>query len=350
VVQETLAMRNYFLKTIVIAAIYSISTPYAANILDIVTYGDVNWHSNIVIKRIDLEQKAVIQSTQLSFGGEIITKNPIRFSVNNSLRLIISTDGVPGKNCEARYPISYYAFIDDSLNVIYVDSIPHVGIYDIIVSRNDSLILLVSEPVNDIAVATHYAKYSLLNNLVLNQESAIPASFNPDNIPIIGTHNNLRSIGNNRGNLFWDLDDNFKIHLFNINQLNRSIRGDLIIGDIIAYSQLLALSLDTSSIYAFSLSYDIPHGGGLVSTRNTRPSYLKKYSVLNFQRIDSIAIPNLVADSDYTSNEHGLCHQKGPYLYYYFFKSDDYRYFSPAMLFIFDTRTNEARWLRVGWR
>jgi len=37
-------------------------------------------------------------------------------------------------------------------------------------------------------------------------------------------------------------------------------------------------------------------------------------------------------------------------IYYYYFWQDGYEGFDPAYLLIFDTRTNEASWLRVGWR
>jgi hypothetical protein len=59
-------------------------------------------------------------------------------------------------------------------------------------------------------------------------------------------------------------------------------------------------------------------------------------------------MPNI--EGGYIINEIGECDNIGPYMVYYYFAQEDYRYFSPAMLFIFDTRTNEATWLRVGWR
>jgi len=66
--------------------------------------------------------------------------------------------------------------------------------------------------------------------------------------------------------------------------------------------------------------------------------------------MESLAIQYPNSDSGYIGSGYGPCERIGPYFIYYFFDGEDYRYFSPAMLFIFDTRTNQATWLRVGWR
>jgi hypothetical protein len=55
-------------------------------------------------------------------------------------------------------------------------------------------------------------------------------------------------------------------------------------------------------------------------------------------------------NGNYPGQENGLADVVGDYIVYYFFIPDDRNRFDPAMLFIFDTRTNEATWLRVGWR
>ena len=55
-------------------------------------------------------------------------------------------------------------------------------------------------------------------------------------------------------------------------------------------------------------------------------------------------------EGNYPGRENGLADIVGDYIIYYFFEDDWMGIYAPAMLFIFDTRTNEASWLRVGWR
>jgi hypothetical protein len=65
--------------------------------------------------------------------------------------------------------------------------------------------------------------------------------------------------------------------------------------------------------------------------------------------MDSIPIPDY-PEGDFISGSYGPAELVGPYIVYYFGESNDLGQLYPAMLFIFDTRTNEATWLRVGWR
>lgn len=343
-------MKNCLLKSIIIILLFQSSLISAANVIDIVTYNDYGEHTYITVKQIDLNLKSVIKKIQLPITGEIITKYPLKFDVNNPHRLIISTDGEPCKNCDGINTRSYYAIIDDSLNIIHIDSIPKTGIYDVIFAQNDTLVLLVNEPKDDTSLIIHDVKYYISDSSILQRVGKISPTFNPKATPVVGSYIDLRTVGNNKNNILWDLGDHNDLHLIKIDISNDSILTDKTIGDFLAYSQLLALSEDTNFIYVFSLSYDIPRGGGLLESRNNKPSYVKMYDISNFRQVDSIMIPNIAEDSNYTSNELGLCDKIGQFRVYYFFKSDDGRYFSPAMLFIFDTRTNEARWLRVGWR
>jgi hypothetical protein len=78
-------------------------------------------------------------------------------------------------------------------------------------------------------------------------------------------------------------------------------------------------------------------------------SHLLIYNAFDFSLLDSISIPDY-PPGDYIGGEFGSADVVGPYIVYYYFEGEGIDRFAPAMLLIFDTRTNEATWLRVGWR
>jgi hypothetical protein len=55
-------------------------------------------------------------------------------------------------------------------------------------------------------------------------------------------------------------------------------------------------------------------------------------------------------EGEYPGEDSNPADVVGDYIVYYFFRGAGRDRFDPAMLLIFDTRTNEASWLRVGWR
>jgi len=322
----------------------------AAPIKDIVTYGSNDWPSNVVIKRIDLESGTIALTNELSFPGEIITKTPIELNNRRGMKLVICSDGEPGKNCVVSHPKTYYALLDESLNIVRSDSISNLAIYDVIMDRNDSLVFLYSGIVEDTGLTITKGLFRVNAARSLTKIADIPPNFQPNNNQRIAHYEYPKPVGDTDGRLFWAAGEYGKLHLLRTQSQRYAVEQDLLAGDFIAYSQIFGVDDSSQLIYVFSLSYDMPRGGGPVSNRNDASSFSKRYFASNLEMVDSIPIPNIAADSDYTRNEIGPMEKIGKYFVYYFFKSDDARYFSPAMLFIFDTRTNEARWLRVGWR
>jgi hypothetical protein len=78
-------------------------------------------------------------------------------------------------------------------------------------------------------------------------------------------------------------------------------------------------------------------------------SHLRLYRLSDFTLLDSIPVADYPA-GDYPNQTFDMADVVGPYIVYYFFGREGLTRYAPAMLFIFDTRTNEATWLRVGWR
>ncbi len=106
-----------------------------------------------------------------------------------------------------------------------------------------------------------------------------------------------------------------------------------------------------SLLFIFNLNYEIHFKNNVIKGYgdNWIESNLRIYDIADFSLVDSVSIPDY-EEGNYISGTSGVADVVGDYIAYYFGKSNDMEIFAPAMLFIFDTRTNEATWLRVGWR
>jgi hypothetical protein len=104
-------------------------------------------------------------------------------------------------------------------------------------------------------------------------------------------------------------------------------------------------------LYIFNLNYEIRFKNKIVKGygQDWIESNVRVINLENFSLIDSIQVPDY-PEGDYISGSSGVADVVGNYIVYYFGSSNDMEIFAPAMLFIFDTRTNQAAWLRVGWR
>jgi hypothetical protein len=103
-------------------------------------------------------------------------------------------------------------------------------------------------------------------------------------------------------------------------------------------------------LYVFHQNYEY-YGKFLQKTRNDNwiQSHLLIYDIDDFSLIDSLSIPDYPA-GDYIIADFDVADVIGNYIVYYYAQPGGIEDYTPAMLFIFDTRTNEAAWLRVGWR
>jgi hypothetical protein len=315
-----------------------------------ISYVNNQWGTPLEIRKIDLNSREEIASRSIPIYGELITKVPIYLRMGRQpILVLISINGVACKNCQVSRPSTSYAILDTSFNIIRLDSLLDMGIYEHLDMRADSLVLEYFKQIDDSSFSEK-AAFILSNRGILSRARALNFDYRPDNFLRIANFSNISPLNNPFYSIYWDVDDSFDVYFLKINLNGNQITSSLSVGDFISYSKIFGISPIDSMLYVFSLSYDIPHISGPLATRNNRQSYLKKYNSTDFSLVDSIPIPNIESDTDYVRNELGPCEIAGPFMVYYFFKSDDYRYFSPAMLFIFDTRTNQATWLRVGWR
>jgi hypothetical protein len=110
------------------------------------------------------------------------------------------------------------------------------------------------------------------------------------------------------------------------------------------------LAVKDSLLYDFNLNAEF-YGDVLRRTPEMGriAPHLRLYRLADFAPLDSILVTDY-PPGDYPSGEFATADVVGPYIVHYFFSGEGLTRYAPAMLFIFDTRTNEATWLRVGWR
>ncbi len=115
-----------------------------------------------------------------------------------------------------------------------------------------------------------------------------------------------------------------------------------------AFSHIIGFS-DTI-IYDFNLNYEY-YSKFLTKPRDLGriESHAMLYNLNTFRLLTSLPVADYPPE-EYPDEAFDTADLVGPYFVYYFFGSQGLDIRAPAMLFIFDTRTNEATWLRVGWR
>jgi hypothetical protein len=342
---------NIFTKIyLVISSVAIINSSCFCAVIDVVAYRE-DGTTDLIVKRIDLDLKAVIKSVEIPFQGELLTKMPIKFQKGGTqYSLILTVDGVSCKNCAVGERLTRYAVINDSLEVIRIDSLIGTATFSVISTSNDSMAFKVLEAPGNTNEINHKARYLITNNFSVQKYSDLPNDYNTNRFPNMNNYNNLHMISSSRTNIFWDTDTSFNVHLLDIDPRRTNINHDIDVGNFINRAQLIGFAAELNIFYVFSISDYSPLMEDSAQNINLRPSFLKRYSTDSFSLIDSIDIPNCSIDSGYVRNELAQCEKAGRYFVYYFFGSDGMRYYSPAMLFIFDTRTNQATWLRVGWR
>jgi hypothetical protein len=230
---------------------------------------------------------------------------------------------------------------------VRIDNLPPgVGILDVIYSPTyaDTSLRFVS------AQHAEHLGFAVLDNAYnLNISRIKDYRFRESDFPTIGEFRYFNRLNGRNNRLCW-VEKNNWVYILKINLDQRILIDSLNLGYVTNYSYLFALSEDDSLIYSFSVNWNYLSGPEETQKEEIDQSYLKIFRADNLGVIDSIGIPYPSLDIGYANREIGNCDWVGPYLVYYFFEQEAAAIFSPAMLFIFDTRTNETTWLRVGWR
>ncbi len=311
-------------------------------------------HSDLIsakLAKINLSIKTVESEGEANIAGQIMIRKPILIRRNRSTYYMVPAVNMgPCKNCQYNNDsiTTNFAIFDSDAIFYFSGALSNISIFDYINYRSDSAFINYTDFSGEITLKKKAALALQDRRLIIQERNRFPFD---ETIPdSLGRFTNIHPIYYNVNSpYFWTLISD-GLYLLSYDYSGRSLLDSLKISANLDHSYIFGLIPGDSLIYIFYLNYNILGGPALLQKTNVDPSYAKILNTGNFSLIDSfeIAIPPL--DSGYTAAENGSCDNVGPYLVYYFFTGEDYRYFSPAMLFIFDTRTNEATWLRVGWR
>ena len=305
-------------------------------------YEDV---TQIAIKKIDIDLKKVVDSVFVPLKGELTFAAPLKLQYKDKNYFVIFTAyGLMGKNTHpAYYEMANYAVVNQDLKLVNMGTLDSIFIYD-------KIDTLSPNPMIDYRYSWSESLYNIGGEICLDDNGKIyliPAiRFYPeseDSVEIGGIKNTFKFTTNNN-QLYWALPDS-SVYIINVDRDTDKLNAITNVHVTEDYSYLFGLDGD-SLVYSFIINANYV---GLNDTLS-RPSFVKIYRSDDFALLDSVTIKMPPLKYGYVLNEYGSCDEIGPYLVYYYFSGEGMGIFSPAMLFIFDTRTYETTWLRVGWR
>lgn len=316
------------------------------------SYADSVAPTQILFSKIDLDDKSFACSTTIPFEGEIILETPFKLTGNQqSFTLVLTSWGMWGKNSQNADSNSVnFAVLDSTCTIINSGIIDNTFIQrpDAYGSRWDSSFVYTRG--RGVDEESYKGQLLLEQNRRPQLANSRRFQFDPSDYPQIDRFKYYRQISPDNRQLYWEVIDD-GLYLLKLDVDRESILDTLRINDSTNRLCLFGFNESDSSINLFCLNYVIM-AFTLPQFRKTSidPSYVKKYSYSDFSLVDSIGISYPPLDSGYVMGNTTSIDKIGPYFVYFNLTPEDASYFNPAMLFIFDTRTNETTWLRVGWR
>ena len=300
---------------------------------------------------IDIDQKQKLDSLQLYAKGEFISKAPFYRSQRGQGLLISSlVNGLAAKNSVIReHTYSYYYFINSSnLNLIREDSMVDKMIETIVWGQPDTITVNWYDEISRQSMRSYYRidpdDHSLryIRSRVLSNDDfrseQLGSYVGPDFICQLGS-----------SKYYWGLEfigESSFVNVFKVNS-DTVIVGEARVGDRRVQNIICGYNPQAEKIYCFLTPYELLSFSPVSeSPQNVRPRVL----IIDPQNLSIETEIEFQMGDAYAAQEVGTAESAGPYLYYYYFQQDGYGQFDPAYLLIFDTRTNEASWLRVGWR
>jgi len=317
------------------------------------SYADSVAPSNILFSKIDLNAKTIACNCTLRFEGNITeeTARAINNNMGGRFLGVFTNNGLTGKNTAMAERNSVnYGIIDNQCNLLSNGSIDNIFLYarDDYGSRWDSAFTYIQGRGDN--EEEYRAQVILNSNRQPQFRDSRVFNFDAVNHVQIDRFKYYKRISPSSRYLYWDIIDT-GIYLLKLNVDSGLLSDSLMIDNAVNRLYLFGFNESDSAIYVFYMNYTrmSPLYPELRKT-TIDPSYVKIYSYDDFSLVDSVEINYPPLDSGYIQGISSSIDKVGPYFVYFDLVQENRAYFSPAMLFIFDTRTNEASWLRVGWR
>ncbi len=307
--------------------------------------GIANSYYPILTKFVNLNTKQVIAQINIASEGEIVNIYPAQITVGQDTLLVSAVNtrcyckntSVGDYNCH----IAIINKITQKLEAEH--DFPH-QIFTSISSVYPDTLLINGSLIEDGHNTPIDGFYILGKNLALEKAKEADIYVHPNTIRSLDSKGLAYLINDN---IYYDIYD---LHYYIIKaNLEHNVMDTLRLENYEGRNAVFA-ALD-SVLYVFSLNYETRFKGRVekVYGQGWIDANVRMFNIRNFALLDSQSIPDYPED-DFVSGSYGVGEISGPYITYYFGEAGDMEILYPAMLFIFDTRTNEATWLRVGWR
>ena len=305
------------------------------------------------IKSIDLGSKAIHDSVKVSDWGTIWTKEPIRLTSDGNNYLISFIEyGAFAKNSGPGIESVQYTILDDSLNVIKIDSFPHARIdvlgqgpnkkfFEFGMTEDTSVTMILKDGKFNLDELSNFVR---VGDLDTNRSTTQPLNLGSlKNLCVVPNSDSLNLYISTRPSRYW---------LVKLNDLKSKIIDSVLLENIPNALIIWSYFPQNGRFYCFHLNYE-SHGKFEENNKDYGQQWMIPevliYDGATLNPIEKLRISDFTA-GNYPGIEKGMAENIGNFIVYYFFQDAWMEVFAPAMLFIFDTRTNEATWLRVGWR
>jgi hypothetical protein len=295
---------------------------------------------------IDLETKEINASITIADNGYLLNKKPVEVNRGQSIYYVcVVFQGCYCKNSIVGERRTKIVIIDPETNEVVFDHHDSNMLINTITQLDDNLIFVSGEIISPTRRSIN-GEYDLGQGYQLRLRNVFP----PDSIPHL--YQNLRSF-----RFYEPIDESLNLYSSTIGDRRFILKTDHHRNDLIDSLEVdnipdrsIIFAARDSLLYVFHQNYEY-YGKFTKKSRDVNwiQSHLLIYLHRDFTLVDSLYIPDY-PEGDYIIGDFDVADNVGPYIVYYFAQPGGLEDYTPAMLFIFDTRTNEASWLRVGWR
>jgi len=310
----------------------------------------------VYLKMLDLQAGVVQESLFLSNEGTIYTPNPICLKVGQAkYYLILLSKGQYDKNTAVgRGKVFWWIInITEHINIMSQDSIINAYFSTVENYSNDTYFGFgIANDTSGTAILD-IGNYNLTEDFGFRKIDSFK-SYNrkPDRLPPMNSFKEIKALYMPNTDYYFAYGPNNNSWILKTDSTKSTIMDSIQIESNIHMSELYAYHPVKNKIYAFSLNFE-RHGGNSPLNKG----YGENWGIPLVVIYDPLTLSEIRRDTltDFVEGEYpGLVIDRadvvGDFIVYYFFEQENLSQEDPAMLFIFDTRTNEARWLRVGWR
>jgi hypothetical protein len=270
---------------------------------------------------------------------------------NHRYLLLALESGVYAKNSGPGAETTFVFILDDSLNIIRNLKFPDASISELRQFENEEGFRFGLTTADNAIEIFREGIYEIDRDFRFRRIRDFVPSIGPNDIRTLNEFEYLHRLNNNPQGIFYSVADYGLNYLLKLSGDRTSIASSVLtsrnfVSDIFAYHPL------RDKVYLFRLNYE-QHGKFPEYDKDYGENWIEPhvliYNPSNFELVDSLPVADFTS-GNYPLAEKGQADVVGDFIVYYFFDDEWLGRFNPAMLFIFDTRTNEATWLRVGWR